>query len=88
MNIHMHSQTDETTVNLGNFDIGLLETICVKSVVGIQWSEPNFQIKSKKKKTVKANPFHPDILHQIVSTISKVVSLRFVSCWYCYYFLF
>lgn len=50
MNIHMHSQTDETTVNLGNFDIGLLETICVKSVVGIQWSEPNFQIKSKKKK--------------------------------------
>lgn len=32
MNINMHSQTDETTVNFGNFDIGLLETICVKSV--------------------------------------------------------
>lgn len=59
MNIHMHSQTDETTVNLGNFDIGLLETICVKSVVGIQWSEPNFQIKSKKKKRSKLTLFIP-----------------------------
>lgn len=41
----MHLKTDKTTVNLCNFD--MLENIkfCVKSVDGIQWNVPNFQIK-------------------------------------------